>query len=380
MDTPPPGTPGPSPYPPAPPMYGGMPRPPMPPGAPMGYGYPPPPRRRSRFWTIAGWTIALLLLMALGLSLLFNLFALAALAPAGAQRNVTETQFRTGSSTFGGDRIVILPVIGVIEDSQAAFIADALVSLENNPPKAVILRVDSPGGTVSASDRIWNDLVNFRSRTNVPVIASYGSVAASGGYYISAMADTIMAEPTTITGSIGVIMQGFTFSQMLDKIGVEPQVHHSDRATMKDVLNPMRPWEPKDEKLVKNILNQAHERFVKVVTDGRKNVISEADFKAAHLDSGAPFTADEALANKLVDEIGYLGDAIVKAESLAGLINGDAKVTIMERPPTLMTVLMGASAADAKPRANLLSMNGEDIRRTANELSAPRLEYLWVGY
>src|SRR5690606_2688533 len=109
--------------------------------------------------------------------------------------------------------------------------------LRENKPKALILRIDSGGGTVGASDRIWNELARFRQETEIPIVASFGSIAASGGYYIAAGADHIIAEPTCITGSIGVMANVMTFDRLLDKVGVTPEVLVAQGSPEKDVAN-----------------------------------------------------------------------------------------------------------------------------------------------
>jgi protease-4 len=268
-------------------------------------------------------------------------------------------------------------VHGVIADEAAQFVRQAVRSLSHNKPAAIVLRVDSPGGSVSASDRIWNELKNFRKENSgVPIVASYGGVAASGGYYISCGADHIVAEPTTITGSIGVIAQGFTLERLLDKIGVTPEVQHSDRATMKDSLSPMRKWGPQDHELLADILNAAHARFVAVVAEGRKGHLTLAQIEANNLDSGAPFTTAEAIKNNLIDQEGYLSDAIDKAAALANLPVGTAQVTVIGHQPSLFAKLMSSRQEGIDLRA----VDSRQVRQMMDDLATPAVEYRWYPW
>lgn len=289
----------------------------------------------------------------------------------------SEVTYQEGDSE---QRIVIVPVSGIIDDTMAGFVHRAFADIEDQfvddpdeAPAAIILRVDSGGGGVAASDRIWNDVVKFKAaHPDVPVVASFGSVAASGGYYISAPADHIYAEPTCITGSIGVIAQAFTVQELMDKVGVTPQIIIAEGSPEKDVLNPFRSWDEKDFSLLRGILDESYERFVYVVHEGRKgNGLTEEEAKAAA--SGAPFTASEAIDMKLVDEVGYVGDAIDKCVELTGL-------TFEKRPKVTMVSQSGGFASllglnAPSPGISADQITGEQIRKLLAELSSPKLEY-----
>ena len=149
---------------------------------------------------------------------------------------------------------------GVISEETQSFVREALQSIEMNKedmPRAIILRVDSPGGYVGPSDRILHDIENFKKKhPSIPIVASFGSVAASGGYYVSAACDYLMAEPTCTTGSIGVILHAFTFGKLMDNLGVEPKVVVADGSPKKDVANnPFRALNEADEAKLKALLN-----------------------------------------------------------------------------------------------------------------------------
>lgn len=348
--------------------------PPPPPGyAPMAYG--PPPAKRS---TVAGKLITSVLTTIFLISLLLN-FYLGAFF-------VSQTSGPTESSYSKGDsanRIVILPVSGLIDDTMYSFLHNAFEQLKKNPPKAVVLRIDSGGGYVSPSDRIWHELVEFKKETGVPVVSSFASVAASGAYYIGSASDVIVIEPTGLTGSIGVIAQGFTVENLLDKIGVTPEIVTSTDSVDKDELNPMRAWTEKDRDVITGILNNAYEQFVEVVYEGRK----EIDFdgkqygltmeQVRELATGAVFTADEAKENMLVDQVGYLGDAIAIAKDKAGIAADiTPQVNQMRRPGGFG--LLGMVSSDT-PSLGAWSadLDADKVRGWLAELSTPKLEYRW---
>lgn len=267
-----------------------------------------PPQRTGDSWTLRTlrWMLSSLLIF----SILLNLFLLMRLGllSAGPQEKV----YTRGDATR---RITILPIEGPIFDVTDQFVHEALNRLETDPPAALLLRIDSPGGAVAASDRIAQRLHRFREATGVPVLASYGGEAASGAYYISAASDRIIAEPTCVTGSIGVIMPAFTIEQLLDKIGVTPRTVIAGGATRKDVGSLTRAWTDDDRQVLQGIIDHMHARFVDTVAEGRG-----LSLEAAHaVADGAPLTVEQALERKLIDSVGYLPDAIDQAAEAAGL-------------------------------------------------------------
>lgn len=283
-----------------------------------------------------------------------------------------ESQYLPGDTK---DRIVIIPIEGVISEETQTFVRQAFRTLEMNKdsmPRAIILRVDSPGGYVGPSDRILHDVENFKKKhPSIPIVASFGSVAASGGYYVSAACDHIMAEPTCTTGSIGVILHAFTFGKLLDNIGVEPKVVVADGSPKKDVANnPFRPLNEADEAKLKALLNNAHEQFVAVVTRGRAKTLTPDEVKA--LANGDTYSTKEAIANKLIDGQGYLDDVIEETKKIAK-ITGNPVVTWMKAPRQFS--LMNSIAGQA---SSPLPQSGEELRNWLRDASHPRLEYLWV--
>jgi protease-4 len=170
---------------------------------------------------------------------------------------------------------------------------------------ALIVRINSPGGTVTASDILHHEILEFKKKTGVRVVACMMDVAASGGYYVATAADEIVAHPTTITGSIGVIAMKFNVQGLFGKIGVESEAVKS--GDKKDILSPFRPATPEEKQIVQTIIDQLHGRFVDVIVEGRKPLPREEIMKLA---DGRIYTARQALDLKLVDRVGYLDGAV----------------------------------------------------------------------
>lgn len=222
-----------------------------------------------------------------------------------------------------GDRIALIRVEGVIMDSQQT-IADLRRFSENPAVKAIVLRIDSPGGGVVPSQEIYDEVKRVRAKNNKTVIASMGSVAASGGYYIAAATDRIVANPGTLTGSIGVIMETANVEGLLQKIGVEGVVIKSGK--YKDVGSPLRKMSEEERGLLQSVMDDVHKQFIEAVAEGR-----ELELPAAQaLADGRIFTGRQAKEAKLVDELGDLEDAIQLAADAAG-IEGEPKVVEPKR-------------------------------------------------
>ena len=189
--------------------------------------------------------------------------------------------------------------------------------------KAVVVRINSPGGAVTASDVMHQDLLNFRRETHKPVVACLMDVAASGGYYVATACDLIYAHPTTVTGSIGVIMSLYNASGLMAKLGVASDPVKS--GANKDLANPARPMTDEERAILQNVVNSFHQQFVQVVALGR-NLPEE---RVRSLADGRIYTGVEAQALGLVDEVGYLEDALAAAMDLACL--RDAAIIAYDR-------------------------------------------------
>jgi len=276
----------------------------------------------------------------------------------------------------GGQRIAIIPVEGIIGPAMSDFVRDATdyVLDDGNNIDAVILRVDSPGGGVSSSDQIWYEMQRITD-SGRPIIASYGGLAASGGYYISCDTDHIMAEPTCVTGSIGVIAQILTLEDMMNKVGIEPITLVASNSPEKDIGNDIfHKWNEQDRETIIEMLDAAYETFFKRVADGRKSVI-DSETKLQEIADGSIYTADQAMSNGLIDGIGYLDDAVtyVEQNALRRMV-GSAEVVTLRYPPSLFGdgLLMQAHQREMATGR----LDAERVRTFANELAAPRLMYL----
>ncbi len=216
------------------------------------------------------------------------------------------------------DRIALIRVEGVIVDSQAT-VGELKRFSENPSVKAIVLRIDTPGGGVVPSQEIYDAIKRVRNKNNKAVIASMGSVAASGGYYIAAATDRIVANPGTLTGSIGVIMETANVEGLLQKIGVEGVVIKSGK--YKDVGSPLRKMSAEERGLLQAVMDDVHKQFIEAVAEGRSMELRAAQVLA----DGRIFTGRQAKEAKLVDELGDLEDAIQLAADVVG-IEGEPKV------------------------------------------------------
>jgi protease-4 len=184
--------------------------------------------------------------------------------------------------------------------------------------RAVVLRINSPGGEATASDMMYKEVEEFRARTGKPVVACMTSLAASGGYYVAAGADVIIASPTTVTGSVGVIMQFINVEGLFDKIGLRSEVVKSGEK--KDVGSPFRALTPEERKMLQDINRSLFDQFVAAVRKGRPQM-TEEDVKAAS--DGRILTAQQAVALHMVDSVGYMSDALATARNMAGIRTAD---------------------------------------------------------
>ncbi len=229
------------------------------------------------------------------------------------------------------DRIALIRVEGVIVDSQAT-VGELKRFSENPSVKAIVLRIDTPGGGVVPSQEIYDAIKRVRDKSNKAVIASMGSVAASGGYYIAAATDRIVANPGTLTGSIGVIMETANVEGLLQKIGVEGVVIKSGK--YKDVGSPLRKMSPEERGLLQAVMDDVHKQFIEAVAEGRSMELRAAQVLA----DGRIFTGRQAKEAKLVDELGDLEDAIQLAAEVVG-IEGEPKVVEPRRRFSLRELL-----------------------------------------
>jgi protease-4 len=315
----------------------------------------------------SGWRIFLGIMLALSVIvnclLFFMLIGAFMFFAAGQQDDLTEEVVREGPM---GTKIAIVTVQGVIYDEQAESVYKQLqAARDDRRVKAVIVQVNSPGGTISASDQIHQEIRNFREITNKPTIAFMQGVAASGGYYTSVACEKIIAEPTTITGSIGVISSYLVVQELLeDKLGIEPVTIKS--GPKKDWPSSFRsPTEEEIQYIQDKLIKPALARFVEIVAEGRKASLTLPDVN--RLADGSIFGAQEALDEKLIDKIGYLDEAVDLAKSLARINN--ARV-VRYRKPFSFSDILGYQAK------NKLKLN----KATLHELGTPEILYLWSAH
>lgn len=229
------------------------------------------------------------------------------------------------------EKIALISIEGPIISSRE--IVDELKEhVKDRSIKAVVLRLDTPGGAVAPSQEIYEEVK--KSAAEKKIIVSMGSIAASGGYYISAPADVIIANPGTLTGSIGVIMEIPNVEGLMTKIGIKTEVIKSGRH--KDMASAFRKMDNEERKLLQDVMDNVHEQFIKAVADGRK--LSVEDVRA--IADGRIFTGQQAKALKLVDEIGTLEDAIRKAADISG-IKGEPEIVEKKAEPSLFEMIKG---------------------------------------
>jgi protease-4 len=252
-----------------------------------------------------------------------------------------------GGAPLFGPRVAIVELEGVIIDVDD--VVQELKGLRENPSvRAVVMRINSPGGVVGPTQEVHDAILRLR-RAGKPVVASLGAVAASGGYYIAVAADQIYANPGTLTGSIGVIMQMANFEQLMKKVGVDYVVVKAGQ--FKDLGNPGRPMTPDERRVLQTLLDDVHGQFIGAVASGRKlereDVVRFAD--------GRVFSGQQAKDLKMVDALGGLEDAVLAAGKLAGLPTPPAVIP-PKRKFSFMDLLrnqFGGSAAAALLRPSL---------------------------
>jgi protease IV len=306
----------------------------------------PPERRRGKGWMV--FAIVVLVLLIVSLLANFTQFLGSATSLSGAHGHTAGPKLDevTYEDNDAESKIALVDVSGVITggaaDQSGYSLADVIKAQlkrakEDDKVKAVILRVDSPGGEVLAADQINREIIDFQESSKKPVIASMGSLAASGGYYVSAPCRWIVANEMTITGSIGVIMDTFNYRGLMDKVGVSPVVYKSGR--FKDMLSGTRSTNeipPEENALVQSLINEIYGKFKNVVQDGRDSAHAlnkgaiDADARGRALSTdwkdyadGRVVSGSEALRLGFVDELGDFEAAVKRTEKLAGITNAN---------------------------------------------------------
>ena len=235
-----------------------------------------------------------------------------------------------------GDKVAVIDVTGTISRTEA--IIDQIHQYRDDQAiKAIVLRINSPGGSVAPVQEIYSELKKLEK----PIVASMGSTAASGGYYIAAIADEILANPGTLTGSIGVIMQFTKLKGLYEKVGLEQQVIKSGK--FKDTGSPVRDMTDEERELLQVTLDDVHNQFIDAVFEGRQEHLTREEIVA--LADGRIFSGQQALKHKLVDQLGNLPDAIDRAGELGG-IEGKPKVVRTKRKTSMLERVLGSTGKE----------------------------------
>ncbi|HSV27488.1 MAG TPA: signal peptide peptidase SppA [Sedimentisphaerales bacterium] len=335
------------------------PTPPTPPRIDNPLAMPSSPRKKSSFWRVI---VAVLFSISVigNILLVMMLIGMGVLLATGHEQRHREDIIKTGPRDR---RIAVVALNGIIDDRMYENITTLLERIRRDGTvKAVILQINSPGGSVSASDRIHNRISRLSRKHGIPTVAAMQAVAASGGYYVAVGCDVLVAEPATITGSIGVIMHSFVVQELLeDKLGIQPVV--IEAGGKKDWPSPFKPVTDEQRAyLDERLIRPAFERFVEVVRGGRPNLTEK---QVAKLADGSIYTGQAAFRVGLVDRVGYMEEAVEEAMKLAGL--DEAMVVRFREPLTLSELLMGVEGRTT------FRMD----RSTIYEMSTPQLMYLW---
>jgi len=319
--------------------------------------------RKGSGWRIF-WGIVTALSIMANIALVLMLIGIIAVFAVGRSGNMlAEEVIREGPASA---KIAVITVEGIIYGELAKDVYQQLEKArQDRHIKGVIIRVDSPGGLISASDQIYKEILKYRQEKGKPVVAFMQDIATSGGYYTSVACDKIIAEPTALTGSIGVIMGHFVFQELLEnKLGILPVIITAGKK--KDWPSSFHvPTEEQLQYLRDKLITPAYERFVQVVAEGRQSQLTIDDVK--RLADGGILGAQEALNEKLIDEIGYLDDAIGLVKSLAGI--KEARVVEYRKPFSLASFLSYRTQ-------NVLKID----KTMLYELSTPQVLYLWSAY
>jgi protease-4 len=344
---------------------GQAPPPPVIPANPPPLITPPPPRppRSGNPWLKIAIVLGILLVFSVLSNFQHLVHGMTARAKSGRQthEHLEEVVFENNQSK---NKIAILDITGIITSEPWDRSSHNLVELiedelrlagEDDSAKAVVLRVDSPGGEVLASDDIYRAIADFEKEYKKPVVASMGGLAASGGYYVSAPCRWIVANELTITGSIGVIMHSYNYRGLLNKVGVRPEVFKSGK--FKDMLSGEKDDEeilPEEKQMIQSLIDETFQRFKKIVAEGRENASDQnkgegrplADDWENYAD-GRVLSGKQAYELGFVDELGNFDTAVERARLLARI--KDANLVQYQRPFDLSNLfrLFGESESRA---------------------------------
>lgn len=279
-----------------------------------------------------------------------------------------------GGDPLAKDKLAILGLKGVIMSNHAPGGMDVVETLraqlayagKDADLKGILLEIDSPGGGVTDSDILCKAVEAVRARGK-KVVVLMEDLAASGGYFVAAAADRILAHPSTITGSIGVIMKTINVESLYDKIGLKDVTLKSSSTPLKDMLSSTRPMSEEEKKIMQGLLDQMYDRFVDVVAKGRKMPMD----KARKLADGRIYSAKEAVDAGLVDAVGFREDALAELKKLCG-ITKEPKLVKFRKTFNLQDFLGGGLGGTLGG-----DVTGRVVERLLTESRTPRFLYLW---
>jgi len=293
-------------------------------------------------------------------------------------RQLDETRIQSDAGLFVFDKIAIIDIDGLLfnrrkggwlrrgENPVSLLVEKLDKAAADKSVKAVVLRLNSPGGSVAASDIMYHSLMEFREETGKPVIACILGLGCSGAYYIACGCDGIVAQPSSVVGNIGTIFQTFSVAGTMEKIGVKAVTIKSGE--LKDMASPLHDLSDEERIVLEGIIEHHSEQFFEVVKKGRKKIDEQ---KMAELSDGRVFTAGQALEHGLIDKVGYLDYGIKWAKEMAGVKK--SRVVIYNRPSNYMPNAYGVAAASAEGISPLVNLELPDWL----DAGGAQFLYLW---
>jgi len=336
------------------------------------------PKPRKLFYVVLSVVILVLFFM----SLLSNL-VLGGLLVAMNIEKPSEVQIVTyekKSVEGNGDQdILLIHIKGVISNEKIVtggwitpeHVQERLKQAGKDPKvKAVILNINSPGGAITATDKIYRSIMEFREKSKKPVVAFLDSIAASGGYYIAAACDTIVSYPTCITGSIGVIMSSFQIQELLEnKLGIKHIVIKSGEH--KDILSSTRTMTEKERQILQSMIDEMYERFLEIVKKGRASLKDMKEEEIREIADGKVYTGKQALEKKLVDKLGTWDDAIQETCKIAQIGKEDYRIITYHQKKSLLQEILELSSEESDAKSRLLES-------VSQKITTPSFYYLWT--
>lgn len=301
--------------------------------------------------------------------------------PVPLDESLVETAILRDPGLFVSDKIVVIDLDGLLlnardrglllmRENPVSLFVEKMDKAQADPSvRAVVVRINSPGGSVTASDILYQRVRDFRrARKGVPVVAMVEDLGASGGYYVACGCDTILAHPTSIVGSIGVIVQTVSFAGTMQKLGIDARAVTSGK--YKDLASPLKPLREDDLQIVQGLVNDFYKRFVGVVEAGRPKLAAD---RIAALADGRVYTGAQAVENGLVDCVGYMSDALALAKKRSGA--RAVQVVMYDRPLGYRANAYSQAPVPPAAQVNLVNITLNDLA----DLQQPQFQYLWTG-